>query len=88
MHFQQPKYYRDLRPRSRVAIVRADRYSDKLDELMLNGLRLFYHLAMIYKETKQINEAQSGLKKAVGSPKDFKEKSLAQASLKEIASLR
>src|SRR2546426_4757213 len=41
-HFQQPKYYRDLRPRrSGVAIVRADQYSDKLDELMLNGLRLF-----------------------------------------------
>jgi uncharacterized protein (DUF362 family) len=42
MHFQQHNYYRDLRPRrSRVAIIRADRYSDKLDELMLNGLRLF-----------------------------------------------
>jgi len=42
MHFQQPNYYRDLRPRrSRVAIVRADHYSDKLDELLLNGLRLF-----------------------------------------------
>ena len=41
-HFQQPKYYRDLRPRrSRVAFVRADQYSDKLDELMLKGLRLF-----------------------------------------------
>ena len=41
-HFQQPKYYRDLRPRrSRVAIVRAEQYSDKLDELMLKGLRLF-----------------------------------------------
>jgi tetratricopeptide (TPR) repeat protein len=47
-----------------------------------------YHLAMIYKETKQINEAQSALKKAVGSPKDFKEKSLAQAALKDIANLR
>jgi predicted Zn-dependent protease len=44
-----------------------------------------YHLAMIYKETKQFSEAQNALRKALGSPKDFKEKSLAQAALKEIA---
>jgi len=47
-----------------------------------------YHLAMIYKETKQIPEAQSALRKAIGSPKEFKEKSLAQAALKEIATLK
>src|SRR5262249_11049485 len=47
-----------------------------------------YHLAMIYKETKQISEAQTALKKALSSPGDFKEKSLAQAALKEIASLK
>jgi len=47
-----------------------------------------YHLAMVYKETKQIPEAQSALKKALGSPKEFKEKSLAQAALKEIAALK
>jgi len=45
-----------------------------------------YHLAMIYKGTKQIPEAQTALKKAVNSPKEFKEKSLPQAALKEIAS--
>src|SRR2546428_10972273 len=42
VRFQQRKYYRDLRPkRSRVAILRADNYSDKLDELISDGLRLF-----------------------------------------------
>src|SRR6266446_8548977 len=42
MRFQQPKYSRDLRPiRSRVAILHADGYSDKLDELVYDGLRLF-----------------------------------------------
>src|SRR5436309_8875867 len=36
------KYYRDLRPkRSRVAILRTDEYSDKLDGLVYEGLRLF-----------------------------------------------
>ena len=43
-----------------------------------------YHLAMIYKETKQINEAQSALKKALASPRDFKEKQFAKAALREI----
>jgi Tfp pilus assembly protein PilF len=47
-----------------------------------------YHLAMIYKGTKQLPEAQAALRKALNSPRDFKEKSLAQAALKEIASLR
>ena len=45
-----------------------------------------YHLAMIYKGKKQIPEAQTALKKAINSPKDFKEKSLAQAELKELSS--
>jgi len=45
-----------------------------------------YHLGLIYKGTKQIPEAQAALKKAVSSPKDFKEKSLAQAVLTEISS--
>jgi len=40
---------------------------------------------MIYKQMKQINEAQAALKKAAGSVKDFKEKNLAQAALKDIA---
>src|SRR5437762_8006779 len=36
------KYFRDLRPkRSRVAMLHADEYSDKLDELVFDGLRLF-----------------------------------------------
>src|SRR5262245_16674300 len=40
--FQQHKNSRDFRPkRSRVAILNADRYSDKLDELVYRGLRLF-----------------------------------------------
>src|SRR6266403_4386341 len=42
MRFQQRKYSRDLRPkRSRVAILHTDQYSDKLDELVFDGLRLF-----------------------------------------------
>lgn len=36
------RYSRDVRPKhSRVAILHADDYSDKLDELVLDGLRLF-----------------------------------------------
>ena len=36
------KYSRDLRPnRSRIAVLHTDRYSDKLDELVYDGLRLF-----------------------------------------------
>ena len=36
------KYSRDLRPKvSRVATLHADQYSDKLDELVFDGLRLF-----------------------------------------------
>jgi len=39
---QQRKHSRDLRPkRSRVAILNAGEYSDKLDELVYNGIRLF-----------------------------------------------
>src|SRR5438093_7565143 len=42
VRLQQRKYYRDLRPkRSRVAIVPTDRYSDKLDDLVYEALRLF-----------------------------------------------
>jgi uncharacterized protein (DUF362 family) len=42
MRLQQRKYSRDLRPnRSRVAVLHTDRYSDKLDELVYDGLRLF-----------------------------------------------
>src|SRR6266581_2153266 len=42
MRLQQRKYSRDLRPkRSCVAILHADKYSDKLDELVYDGLRLF-----------------------------------------------
>src|SRR5436190_11697449 len=42
MRLQQRKYSRDLRPkRSRVAILHTDQYSDKLDELVYDGLRLF-----------------------------------------------
>src|SRR5882762_5009772 len=42
MRFQGRKYSRDLRPKvSRVATLHADQYSDKLDELVFDGLRLF-----------------------------------------------
>src|ERR1700757_3439870 len=42
MRLQQHKYSRDLLPkRSRVAILHADQYSDKLDQLVYEGFRLF-----------------------------------------------
>jgi uncharacterized protein (DUF362 family) len=42
MRFQRPKYSRDLRPpRSRVAVLHADQYSDRLDNLIYEGLHLF-----------------------------------------------
>ena len=47
-----------------------------------------YHLAMIYTETKQVSEAQSALKKALSSKTNFKEKSLAETALKQIAQLK
>jgi tetratricopeptide (TPR) repeat protein len=50
-----------------------------------------YHLGMINKDmatankdAKLANEARDALRKAVNSPKDFKEKSLAEAALKEV----
>src|SRR2546429_2023519 len=43
MRFQRRKYSRDFRPKiSRVAALHADQYSDKLDELVFDGLRLFH----------------------------------------------
>src|SRR5438132_2438050 len=42
MRFQRRKYSQDFRPKiSRVAVLNADQYSDKLDQLVLDGLRLF-----------------------------------------------
>jgi len=39
---QRRKYSRDFRPsRSRVAVLTADQYSDKLDRLIYDGIRLF-----------------------------------------------
>jgi len=49
-----------------------------------NGTFL-YHLGLTYKGASKTNEAMEALKKAVSTPKDFKERSLAQAALKEIA---
>jgi tetratricopeptide (TPR) repeat protein len=43
-----------------------------------------YHLGLIYKSNKQTEEARTALAKAVKSPDPFKEKTLAQASLKEL----
>src|SRR5881296_1486866 len=43
MRFQRRRYSRDLRPKiSRIAILNADQYSDKLDQLLFDGLRLFH----------------------------------------------
>jgi tetratricopeptide (TPR) repeat protein len=47
-----------------------------------------YHLGLVYKETKQLPEAKAALEKAVASKAEFKERSMAQATLKEIASAR
>src|SRR5438093_1829613 len=42
VRLQRRKYPRDLRPKqSRIAILHADQYSDKLDELVYHGLHLF-----------------------------------------------
>src|ERR1700757_2534042 len=42
MRFQRRKYSRDFRPKmSRIATLDADQYSDKLDQLVFDGLRLF-----------------------------------------------
>jgi uncharacterized protein (DUF362 family) len=42
MRLQQRKHSRDFRPkRSRVAVLNADQYSDRLDELIYEGLGLF-----------------------------------------------
>jgi len=42
LRFQNRKYVRDLRPeRSRIAMLQADAYSDHLDDLVYEGLRLF-----------------------------------------------
>src|SRR5215831_13829952 len=39
---QQRRYFRDFRPkRSRIAILNSERYSDKLEELVYDALRLF-----------------------------------------------
>src|SRR5947199_6137654 len=43
MRFHRKKYSRDFRPKiSRVATLHADQYSDILDQLVFDGLRLFH----------------------------------------------
>src|SRR5262245_14699643 len=43
LRFQQRKYFRDSRPEhSRIAIVHTDRYSDHLDALVYEAVRLFH----------------------------------------------
>ena len=44
-----------------------------------------YHLGMIYRANNQVAEATSALRKAANSQQDFKEKSLAQAALKDLS---
>jgi tetratricopeptide (TPR) repeat protein len=47
-----------------------------------------YHLAKIYKETKQPREAQTAVRKALASKTDFKERSQAEALLTELNSAK
>jgi Flp pilus assembly protein TadD len=47
-----------------------------------------YHLGMIYKETKQIVQAEAALRKVASNPNNFKERDLAQAALRQMASTR
>jgi predicted Zn-dependent protease len=47
-----------------------------------------YHLALIYKELKQTREAEAALKKALKTSGKFKERPLAEAALKDMASLK
>ena len=47
-----------------------------------------YHLGMIYWKNKQTDEAAQALKQTLSSNKTFKEKSLAEEGLKELAKLR
>jgi Tfp pilus assembly protein PilF len=47
---------------------------------------LQYHLAMIYKGTKQVPLAQAALRKALATKGEFKERDLAEAALKELSS--
>ena len=49
--------------------------------------QFLYHLAIIYKETGQAREAEAALKKALSKRKDFKEKDLAEAALKQVSKL-
>jgi tetratricopeptide (TPR) repeat protein len=44
-----------------------------------------YHLAMIYKETKQVAQAQAALRKALSSKAVFKQRNLAEAELRELS---
>jgi tetratricopeptide (TPR) repeat protein len=53
-----------------------------------NDGTLQYHLALTYKQMKRTSDAEAALKKAIISPNDFKEKSLAQAALREITSAK
>jgi tetratricopeptide (TPR) repeat protein len=46
-----------------------------------------YHLGMIYKETKEISDAQTALKKALRASTDAKEKSRVQLALNDLAKL-
>jgi tetratricopeptide (TPR) repeat protein len=44
-----------------------------------------YHLGLIYKDLKQPKEAADALRKAVASTKEFKDRSRAEAALKEVS---
>jgi cytochrome c-type biogenesis protein CcmH/NrfG len=50
-----------------------------------NNPTFLYHLGMIYKETKQVAQAQAALRKALGSNAAFKQRHLAEAELKELS---
>src|SRR5262249_13000592 len=47
-----------------------------------------YHLGEIYRKNSQNAEAAAAFKKAISSPRDFKEKKLAEIALKEVEKAR
>jgi predicted Zn-dependent protease len=47
-----------------------------------------YHLAVVYKETGQPEQAKAALKKALSSGRNFSERTLAEAALKELGGVK
>jgi hypothetical protein len=47
-----------------------------------------YHLGLIYRSNGQIKEAEEALRKALGGTQAFRERSLAQEALQQLAGVR